>query len=94
MDRLAEAMLAFLTDNYEMLPNWNKTPQVYDTPHQIDYIEVLDPSRWLYTTAPNVQRPISLDGFWNLQAPAALAYSNTGRHTALGGGPYQRSYAH
>lgn len=64
-----QTMLAFLTDNYEMLPNWNKTPQVYDTPRQIDYIEVLDPSRWLYTTAPSVRRPISLDGFWNLQPP-------------------------
>lgn len=48
-------MLAFLADNYEMLPNWDKTPQVYDTPHQISYIEVLDPSRWLYTAAPKAQ---------------------------------------
>ena len=62
-------MLAFLADNYEMLPNWDKTPQVYDTPHQISYIEVLDPSRWLYTAAPKAQQPISRDDFWNLQPP-------------------------
>lgn len=59
-------MLAYLADNYEMLPNWDKTPQVYDTPHQISRIEMLDPSRWLYTAAPKTQRPPP-DGFWNLQ---------------------------
>lgn len=62
-----QTMLAFLTDNYEMLPDWDKTPQVYDTPHRISYIEVLDPSRWLYTAAPKVQRSTSLDDFWSLQ---------------------------
>lgn len=62
-------MLAFLADNYEMLQDSSNTPQVYDTPHQISYIEVLDPSRWLYAAASTAQRPISRDGFWNLQPP-------------------------
>lgn len=62
-------MLGYLSDNYEMLPDWDKTPQVYDTPHQISYIEVLDPSRWLYTAEPKKQRTLSRDGFWSLRPP-------------------------
>jgi hypothetical protein len=40
-------MLAFLADNYQMTPEALRGPRQYDTPHQIGYIEVLDPSRWL-----------------------------------------------
>lgn len=42
-----QTMLAFLADNYQMTPEALRGPRQYDTPHQIGYIEVLDPSRWL-----------------------------------------------
>jgi hypothetical protein len=60
-----QTMLAFLADNYQMTPEALHGPRQYDTPHQISYIELLDPSRWLQLTA----RPAivsSRDDFWHV----------------------------
>lgn len=46
-----QTMLAFLADNYQMTPESLRGPRQYDTPHQIGYIDVIDPSRWLQLTA-------------------------------------------
>ncbi len=62
-------MLAYLADNYEMVPGGDRGSHGYDTPHQISYIDVLDPSRWLYTAAPPVPQQASRNAFWNLQPP-------------------------
>lgn len=50
-----QTMLAFLADNYEMTPERLGVPRTYDAPHQISYIEMLDPSRWLHVA----QKPVA-----------------------------------
>ena len=60
-----QTMLAFLADNYRMTPEVMCGPRVYDTPQQIGYIEVLDPSRWLQVTARSAATPDS-ETFWRI----------------------------
>lgn len=60
-----QTMLAFLADNYRMTPEPLRGPREYDTPHQIGYIEVLDPSRWLH----DADRPAAAsanEDFWRI----------------------------
>ena len=60
-----QTMLAFLADNYQMTPERLREPRIYDTPHQIGYIEMLDPSRWLQLEASPAATPDS-DQFWSI----------------------------
>ena len=60
-----QTMLGFLTDNYEMTPEWGDAPRRYDNPHQIGYIEMHDPSRWLHTVTPLVNLAKG-DRFWEI----------------------------
>lgn len=55
-------LLAFLSDNYAMKPGWNKEPQVYESPAQVD-INPHDPARWLQVVAPAISRSDKQD-FW------------------------------
>jgi hypothetical protein len=57
-------MLAFLADNYRMTPVPFTGQREYDTPHQIGYIEVSDPSRWLHA-GPRPQT-VSDSDFWRV----------------------------
>jgi hypothetical protein len=59
-----QTMLAFLADNYRMTPEPFTGDRQYDTPHQIGYIEVFDPSRWLHADAR--PRAASNGDFWNV----------------------------
>lgn len=60
-----QTMLAFLSDNYCMTPEPLRGPRQYDTPHQIGYIEVLDPSRWLQLAVRSAVASNS-DDFWRV----------------------------
>lgn len=60
-----QTMLAFLSDNYRMTPERLDVPRQYDTPHQISYIEVLDPSRWLQL-APRPAAAAKNADFWRI----------------------------
>lgn len=60
-----QTMLAFLSDNYRMTPERLNVPRQYDTPHQIGYIEVLDPSRWLQL-APRPAAAAKDANFWRI----------------------------
>ena len=46
-------LLAFLADNYEMRPDWDKTACVYSGPEQLG-IQLLDPARWLHSPGRKV----------------------------------------
>lgn len=61
-----QTMLAFLADNYEMVPDWRDDPKIYDSPDQISYIQVLDPSRWMYAVTPAGQQQSTNNGLWSL----------------------------
>lgn len=56
------SLLAFLTDNYAMKPDWNKEPRVYETPTQV-HVNPHDPARWLQVVAPTVSKNDKQD-FW------------------------------
>lgn len=61
-----QTMLAFLADNYQMTSaSHDDVPQEYDTPHQIGYIEVLDPSRWLQRS-PRLCAETQQSDFWRI----------------------------
>ena len=60
-----QTMLAFLADNYSMTPEALRKPRQYDTPHQIGYIEMLDPSRWLQLAVRSTVASDSHD-FWRI----------------------------
>jgi hypothetical protein len=58
-----QTMLGFLSDNYQMTPS--SGPVVYDSPNQITYIEVLDPSRWF----GDARAPVTTESnraFWHM----------------------------
>lgn len=57
-------LLAFLSDNYAMRPDWNKEPRVYETPDQV-HVNPLDPARWLQVVAPTIVRNDKQD-FWSI----------------------------
>lgn len=60
-----QTMLGFLADNYEMRPSYNTSSQHYDSPHQISYIEVFDPSRWLQDSG-HKHKMNRNDAFWKI----------------------------
>lgn len=41
-------LLAFLADNYELRPDWNKAPRKYEGPDQLN-VHLFDPARWLHS---------------------------------------------
>lgn len=79
-----QTMLGFLTDNYEMTPERRNEPKVYDTPHQISYIEVLDPSRWLQDVARTTRQVVS-DSFWAVASGPAWPEPNEAGLSSWGG---------
>ncbi|GFM87761.1 hypothetical protein PSCICO_31600 [Pseudomonas cichorii] len=60
-----QTMLAFLSDNYRMTSGSARTQRTYDTPHQIGYIEVFDPSRWLHVASHASYQSLN-DTFWRM----------------------------
>jgi hypothetical protein len=60
-----QTMLAFLADNYCMTPGFGHQPRTYDSPVQINYIEMFDPSRWLAATPKAAVKSLG-DAFWNM----------------------------
>lgn len=56
-------LLAFLADNYELIEDRNGDPGSYDSPAQLSYIDIYDPSRW---TSGNLgkNRGGTNSGFW------------------------------
>lgn len=61
-----QTILAFLADNYKMVPDWRDEPKTYESPDQISYIQLIDPSRWLYTVVPAGRRHSANSRSWSL----------------------------
>lgn len=57
-------LLAFLSDNYQMRPDWDKKQRRYDTPDQVD-VDMQDPARWLQVVASTKETEKG-DGFWSI----------------------------
>ncbi|MDZ4202825.1 MAG: hypothetical protein U1C96_11855 [Gallionella sp.] len=55
-------LLAFLSDNYAMQPDWNREPRSYDTPDQVG-VHLHDPARWLQVVATKNKSDAK---FWNV----------------------------
>lgn len=60
-------LLAFLADNYEMRPDWDKTVKAYDGPDQLS-LQLYDPIRWLKVTTKSLDSD-GIDQFWKLPIP-------------------------
>lgn len=60
-----QKILAFLSDNYHMTDDPFSGAREYDTPHQISYIKLSDPSRWLYLTERHLITS-NRDDFWRV----------------------------
>ncbi|WJV25486.1 MULTISPECIES: ATP-binding protein [Pseudomonas] len=60
-----QTMLAFLTDNYQMTPSSGRQARIYDSPVQISYIELFDPSRWLAAPSKGAVNSLAND-FWSI----------------------------
>ncbi len=63
-------LLAFLSDNYAMQPDWNREPRSYDTPDQVSGVRLHDPARWLQDVTSKNK---SDEKFWRL--PGLPAWS-------------------
>jgi len=57
-------LLAFLSDNYAMRPDWDKEPRIYETPAQF-HVTLHDPARWLQVVAPTISRNDGQE-FWRI----------------------------
>ncbi len=60
-----QTMLGFLSDNYEMTSEGRDIQRIYDSPHQISYIEIFDPSRWLQISGSAIQQNKD-EAFWEI----------------------------
>lgn len=60
-----QTMLAFLADNYCMTPGYGGHPRTYDSPAQISYIELFDPSRWLEAIPKAALKSLG-NSFWTI----------------------------
>jgi hypothetical protein len=58
-------MLAFLSDNFEMTAERDEKTIKYDSPAQLSYIDLYDPSRWIGSTPPKRQNETNSD-FWKI----------------------------
>lgn len=56
------SLLAFLADNYELRPGWDKVTRAYDNPDQLG-ITLYDPARWLHGAIKENALDVSA---WNL----------------------------
>ncbi len=57
-------LLAYMADNYQMRPDYDRQPLHYSSPAQLD-LELFDPSRWLQITSKTHGR-VSIDTNWKL----------------------------
>ncbi|KAB0667424.1 hypothetical protein F6V25_01605 [Oryzomonas japonica] len=58
-------MLAFMADNFEMIGDGNGETIEYDSPAQLSYIDLYDPSRWINSTSTQHRSEEKTD-FWAL----------------------------
>jgi len=58
--------LGFLADNYQMSPKFNDGPRRYESPSQIGYINLYDPSRWLISDSSRLSPDTDESRLWNI----------------------------
>jgi hypothetical protein len=56
------SLLAFLADNYELRPGWDKVTHAYDRPEQLG-VSLYDPARWLHGSSRKIDGNTAA---WNL----------------------------
>jgi hypothetical protein len=67
-------LLAFLSDNYRMRPDWGNEPRIYNSPDQVG-VDLHDPARWLRVVA-SIKKTELEDGFWRIPSSPSWPLPN------------------
>jgi len=60
------SFLGFLADNYQMSPEFGDEPRNYESPTQIGYIHLYDPSRWLASGSTSLSSDTDESKLWDI----------------------------